>query len=149
MAIHWTMRAALAAGILGAASGTVRALAADPIPDGKTHKLELRDDQFWLDGRSMRLIAGEIHPGRIPAEAWEDRIKKIKALGLNTVSVYIFWNQIQPKEGEFVFDGMTDVRRFVKLCQDNGLWVVLRVGTYVCASGNSAAIPRGCSSTRG
>ena len=96
------------------------------------NKLELKDEQFLIDGQAIRLRAGEIHPGRIPFEFWEDRIKKIKALGLNTVSVYIFWNEIEPKEGEFVFTDQTDVRRFVKLCQENGLWVVLRVGTYVC-----------------
>ncbi len=118
-----------------------RATAADPVPDGKSHKLELRNEQFLIDGQPLRLVAGEIHPGRIPFEFWEDRVKKIKALGLNTVSVYVFWNQIEPKEGEFVFDGMTDVRRFVKLCQDNGLWVVLRVGTYVCAEWEFGGYP--------
>ncbi|MGN6371127.1 MAG: beta-galactosidase [Phycisphaerae bacterium] len=115
--------------------------AGGPVPDGKVHKLELKDQQFQIDGRPIRLIAGEIHPGRIPPEFWEDRIKKIKAMGLNTVSVYIFWNQIEQKEGEFKFTGDTDVRRFIQLCQQNGLWVVLRVGTYVCAEWEFGGYP--------
>ncbi len=141
MKMNHAIRAAVLAGVVGGFVGAGVAQAADPIPDGKTHRLELRDDQFLLDGQPMRLIAGEIHPGRVPSELWEDRIKKIKALGLNTVSVYIFWNQIEPKENEFVFTGDTDVRRFVKLCQDNGLWVVLRVGTYVCAEWEFGGYP--------
>jgi beta-galactosidase len=136
-------RIMLAAGIV---CGAAAAQAAEGdggglVPDGKPHKLELRDEQFWLDGQPFRLVAGEIHPGRIPFELWEDRIKKIKAMGLNTVSVYIFWNQIEPKENDFVFTDGTDVRRFIKLCQDNGLWVVLRVGTYVCAEWEFGGYP--------
>ena len=129
------------AGVLAGVVGMGVARGADPVPDGKAHRLELKDEQFWIDGEAIRLRAGEIHPGRIPFEFWEDRVKKIKALGLNTVSVYIFWNEIEPKEGEFVFTDQTDVRRFVKLCQENGLWVVLRVGTYVCAEWEFGGYP--------
>jgi len=142
----WIMakRVIAVAAVLAAMGMGVAVRAADgggPVPDGKVHKFELKDQQFWIDGAPLRLMAGEIHPGRVPFEFWEDRVKKIKAMGLNTVSVYIFWNQIEPREGEFVFEGETDVRRFVKLCQENGLWVVLRVGTYVCAEWEFGGYP--------
>src|SRR5450432_2027720 len=100
-------------------SFVVPALAANPPgPDGKPHKFTLHDRQFWVDDTSMRVFAGEMHPGRILPEFWEDRIKKAKAMGLNTVSIYLFWDQIEPTEGNFIFKDQTDVRRFVKLCQD-------------------------------
>jgi beta-galactosidase len=112
-----------------------------PAPDGKAHKFELHDRQFWIDGTSMRVMAGEMHPGRILPEFWEDRIKKAKAMGLNTISVYLFWNQIEPTEGNFVFKDQTDVRRFVKLCQDNGMWVILRSGPYICGEIDFGGMP--------
>jgi beta-galactosidase len=131
--------------VLGAAVATMGAMgvarAAEPVADGKPHKLELKDRQFKIDGQPIRLIAGEMHPGRIQPEFWEDRIKKAKAMGLNTISVYLFWNQMEPKEGEFVFEGITDIRRFVKLCEANGMWVELRVGPYVCAEIEFGGLP--------
>src|SRR5580700_9915474 len=88
------------------------ALAAAPTPDdGKQHTFTLHDGNFYIDDQPVRLMSGEMHPGRIPAEFWDDRIKKAKAMGLNTVSVYLFWNMIEPEEGKFVFEGPTDVRR--------------------------------------
>ncbi len=121
---------------------TAPVLAANaPEADGKPHQLALHDRQFWIDGKPMRVFAGEIHPARIPPEFWEDRIKKAKAMGLNTVSVYLFWNEIEPTEGNFVFTGKTDVRRFVKLCQDNGMWVLLRSGPYVCGEIDFGGLP--------
>jgi beta-galactosidase len=107
--------------------------AALPVPDGNVHQFALHDGKFWIDTQPLRIVAGEIHPQRIPYQLWEDRIKKAKAMGLNTVSVYFFWNQIEPAEGNFNFEGENDVKRFVQLCQENGLWVALRPGPYVCA----------------
>ncbi|HVX85932.1 MAG TPA: beta-galactosidase, partial [Phycisphaerae bacterium] len=109
------------------------ARAADPAPDGKSHQLQLTDHQFKIDGQPFRLIAGELDLGRIPADQWEDRIEKAHAMGLNAVAPYLYWNQIEPEEGKFTFEGQTDVRRFVQLCQKHHMWVILRVGPYVCA----------------
>jgi beta-galactosidase len=118
------------------------ALAANPPePDGKPHQLSLHDRQFWIDNTPMRVMAGEMHPGRILPQFWDDRIKKAKAMGLNTVSVYLFWNEIEPTEGNFVFKDQTDIRRFVKLCQDNGMWVILRSGPYVCGEIDFGGLP--------
>jgi len=105
------------------------------------HTFTLHDDSFYLDDKPIRLISGEMHPGRIPPEFWDDRIKKAKAMGLNTISVYLFWNQIEPQEGKFVFEGQTDVRRFVQLCQANGMWVIARTGPYVCAEWEFGGFP--------
>jgi beta-galactosidase len=115
--------------------------ASAPVPDGKPHKLSLHDRQFWVDGTPMRVMAGEIHPGRVMPEFWDTRIKQAKAMGLNTISVYWFWNQIEPAEGKFVFEGQTDVRRFAKLCQENGMWLILRPGPYICGEWEFGGLP--------
>jgi beta-galactosidase len=111
------------------------------VPDGKPHTFETRDHQFFIDGQPTMLIAGEMHFGRVQPEDWDTRIKQAKAMGLNTISFYLFWNQVETKEGKFNFTGMTDVRRVLKLCQENGMWVVLRPGPYCCAEIEYGGIP--------
>ena len=111
------------------------------VPDGKPHKFEARDQKFFIDGDPTMIVAGEMHFGRVLPEDWETRIRQAKAMGLNTVSFYLFWNMVEPREGEFVFTGMTDVRRVLKLCADNGLWAILRPGPYCCAEVEYGGIP--------
>jgi beta-galactosidase len=119
-----------------------RFAAAAPMPnDGKPHTFSLHDEKFWIDDQPIRIMAGEIHPSRIPAQFWDDRIKKAAAMGLNTVSVYIFWSQLEPQEGKFDFTGNNDVRHFIQLCRDNGMWVFLRPGPYVCAETEFGGFP--------
>jgi beta-galactosidase len=115
--------------------------AAVPAPDGKSHQFALGEKQFLLDGQPMLIAAGEMHFGRVLPEDWEHRIKQAKAMGLNTLSFYLFWNLCEPREGEFTFTGLTDVRRMLKLCQENGLWVILRPGPYCCAEVEYGGIP--------
>jgi beta-galactosidase len=111
------------------------------VPDGHPHKFELRNKQFILDGQPTELIAGEMHFGRVLPEDWELRIKQAKAMGLNTISFYLFWNQVEKQQGQFDFTGTNDVRRVLKLCQDNGIWAVLRPGPYCCAEVEYGGIP--------
>jgi beta-galactosidase len=111
------------------------------VPDGRPHQFAARDHQFFIDGQSIMLVAGEMHFGRVQPEDWETRIKQAKAMGLNTLSFYLFWNQVETKEGKFNFSGMTDVRRVLKLCQKNGLWAILRPGPYCCAEIAYGGIP--------
>ena len=110
-------------------------------PEGRVHKFEMRDHQFLIDGQPTQLIAGEMHFGRVQPEDWELRIKQAKAMGLNTISFYLFWNQVEKQEGQFDFSGTNDVRRVLKLCQDNGMWAILRPGPYCCAEVEYGGIP--------
>ncbi len=110
-------------------------------PDGQPHKFEARDHQFWIDGQPTMLLSGEMHFGRVQPEDWDTRIKQAKAMGLNTISFYLFWNMVEQKEGQFTFSGMTDVRRVLKLCQDNGMWCILRPGPYCCAEIEYGGLP--------
>jgi beta-galactosidase len=111
------------------------------VPDGKPHKFEARDHQFFIDGQPTMLVAGEMHFGRVQPDDWDTRIKQAKAMGLNAVSFYLFWNMCEPKEGKFNFTGMTDVRRVLKLCEKNGMWAILRPGPYCCAEIEYGGIP--------
>jgi beta-galactosidase len=133
-------------GITTRALATVLAICAlaqaTPVPgDGHPHQFRAAHGQFTIDNQPIEIIAGEIHPSRIPWQFWPDRIAKARAMGLNTVSVYIFWNQLEPAEGNFNFRGRNNIRQFVQLCQSNGLWVILRPGPYVCAETEFGGFP--------
>src|SRR5882724_3441398 len=116
-------------------------LAAAGPQDGQRHRFAAADGKFSIDEEPIQIVAGEMHPSRIPYQFWEDRIKKAKAMGLNAVSFYVFWNQVEPAAGQFNFTGNNDLRRFVKLCQENGLWVIVRPGPYACAETEFGGYP--------
>lgn len=111
----------------------------------KRHTFEIKDE-FYLDGKPFQIISGGIHYFRVLPEYWEDRLRKLKALGCNTVETYVPWNMHEPKKGEFDFvgerwHGMLDLRRFVETAQKIGLWVILRPSPYICAEWDFGGFP--------
>ena len=108
----------------------------------RSHAFTLGDADFLLDGKPLQVISCEMHPARIPAEYWRHRISMAKAMGCNTIAAYIFWNYHETSEGVFDFaTGNRDIARFVSAAQDEGLWVLLRPGPYVCAEWDFGGIP--------
>jgi hypothetical protein len=99
-------------------------------------------NEFLLDGKPYQIISGEIHPARVPAEYWRHRIKMAKAMGCNTIAAYIFWNYHEPAEGVYDFTtGNRNLRNFFRAVQDEGMWLILRPGPYVCAEWELGGIP--------
>ena len=105
------------------------------------HTFALGQHQFLLDGQPLQLISGELHYPRIPREAWRARLRAAKAMGLNTIGTYVFWNAHEPQPGQYDFTGNNDVAAFVKMAQEEGLWVVLRPSPYVCAEWEFGGYP--------
>jgi hypothetical protein len=106
------------------------------------HTFALAGDDFLLDGKPFQIISGEMHPARIPDAYWRQRIRMAKAMGCNTVAVYVFWNYHETAEGRFDFTtGNHDIARFMRICQEEGLWVLLRPGPYVCAEWDFGGLP--------
>ncbi|HEU0227316.1 MAG TPA: beta-galactosidase family protein [Arachidicoccus soli] len=105
------------------------------------HTFALGDSAFLLDHKPFQIISGEMHYPRIPREAWLDRMKKAKAMGLNTISTYVFWNLQEPQKGKFDFSGNNDIAQFVRDAQKVGLWVILRPSPYVCAEWEFGGYP--------
>ena len=99
------------------------------------------DKTFLLNGKPFVVKAAELHYPRIPRAYWEHRIKMCKALGMNTVCLYVFWNIHEQKEGLFDFTGNNDVAAFCRLCQKNGMYVIVRPGPYVCAEWEMGGLP--------
>ncbi|MEK3661791.1 beta-galactosidase family protein [Paenibacillus sp. FSL F4-0236] len=103
--------------------------------------LTWNDGQYLLDGQPYRIVSGAIHYFRVVPEYWKDRLLKLKACGFNTVETYIAWNMHEPKEGEFVFDGMADVVSFIELAGELGLHVIVRPSPFICAEWEFGGLP--------
>lgn len=102
---------------------------------------KIEGDGFALDGKPIRLISGAMHYYRIVPDYWEDRLRKLRACGFNAVETYVAWNLHEPEEGRFVFEGMADVERFVRLAGELGLHVILRPSPYICAEWEFGGLP--------
>jgi beta-galactosidase len=105
------------------------------------HSFRVEGGKFLLDGKPFQVIAGEMHYARIPREYWRARLRMAKAMGLNTITTYVFWNFHEPRPGEFDFTGQHDVAEFVREAQSEGLYVNLRPGPYSCAEWDWGGFP--------
>ena len=106
-----------------------------------TQGLSYKNRQFYLKGKPFRILSGAIHYFRTVPQYWEDRMKKLKACGLNTVETYVSWNLHEPSPGTFHFDGILDVREFIKLAGTLGLYVIFRPGPYICSEWDFGGMP--------
>lgn len=106
-----------------------------------THTFALGDKDFLLDGKPLQMISGEMHYERVPREYWRERIKMAKAMGLNTIGTYVFWNAHEPLQGHYDFTGNNDVAEFVRRCKEEGMWVIMRPSPYACAEWEFGGYP--------
>ncbi len=97
--------------------------------------------EFMLDGKPFQIRSGEIHPQRVPRQHWQHRIRAAKAMGLNTIAFYVFWNALEQEDGNWDFSGRNDIAAFIDLCQQEGMWVLFRPGPYVCGEWDLGGLP--------
>jgi beta-galactosidase len=109
--------------------------------ESSLHHFGAEGDHFVLDGKPFQIISGELHYERIPREYWRDRLKKARAMGLNTISTYVFWNVHEPRPGVYNFSDGADVAAFIRMAQEEGLYVILRPGPYSCAEWDLGGFP--------
>ena len=131
--IHYLLRAFLLIGALFCLQ-TVEAKT-------ENHSFTVGKGTFLLDGKPFVVKAAEVHYPRIPRAYWEHRIRMCKALGMNTLCLYVFWNIHEQREGEFDFSGNQDVAAFCRLAQKHGMYVIVRPGPYVCAEWEMGGLP--------
>jgi beta-galactosidase len=99
------------------------------------------DSDFLLEGKPFLIRCGEMHFARIPRQYWAHRLRMARAMGLNTVCAYLFWNVHEPEAGQFNFSRDADVAEFCRLAQAEGLRVILRPGPYSCAEWDFGGFP--------
>src|SRR5215831_8704766 len=122
----WLATALIAARILGTVTNST---------------FQIGEKDFLLDGKPLQIRCGEIHFARVPREYWRHRLQMCRAMGLNTVCAYLFWNMHEPKPGRFEWSGQADAAAFCRTAQDLGLWVILRPGPYSCAEWEMGGFP--------
>ncbi len=105
------------------------------------HTFRADGDHFELDGNRFQIISGAIHYPRVPRAYWRDSLKRARAMGLNTVETYVFWNEHETSPGQFDFSGQRDIAEFIREAQQEGLYVILRPGPYVCAEWEFGGYP--------
>ncbi len=110
-------------------------------PASASHTFVIGTNDFLLDGQRFQIRCGEIHAARVPREYWRNRLQMARAMGLNTVCAYLFWNQIEPQPGKFDWSDRADVMEFCRLAKQEGLWVILRPGPYSCAEWEMGGTP--------
>ncbi len=133
MKILQTTRLLLTALLLMAVSSSAMA--------GKVGTFTAGNKTFMLNGQPFVVKAAEVHYPRIPRPYWDHRIKMCKALGMNTLCLYVFWNIHEQQEGQFDFSDNNDVAEFCRLAQKNGMYVIVRPGPYVCAEWEMGGLP--------
>lgn len=100
------------------------------------------DRQFLLHGKPFVMIGGQMDPQRIHPVFWEDRLIKAKAMGLNTIFIYTFWNMLEPQQGRWASDAPeNNMAKFATLAHKHGLKIVLRPGPYVCGEREWGGFP--------
>jgi beta-galactosidase len=105
------------------------------------HTFTVANGQFQLDDHPYQILSGEMHYPRVPRAYWRDRFQKARAMGLNTITTYVFWNLHEPRPGVYDFSGQNDVAEYIREAQQEGLNVILRPGPYVCAEWDLGGYP--------
>uniref|UniRef100_A0A8C9YUA0 Beta-galactosidase n=1 Tax=Sander lucioperca TaxID=283035 RepID=A0A8C9YUA0_SANLU len=103
--------------------------------------LRANSSQFTLERKPFHILGGSIHYFRVPRGYWEDRLLKMKACGLNTLTTYVPWNLHEPERGVFNFEDQLDLEAYLRLAASLGLWVILRPGPYICAEWDLGGLP--------
>ena len=94
-----------------------------------------------IDGRRVCPVMGEIHYSRIPADEWPEEVRKMKEGGVTLIATYVFWNHIEEQEGIFRWDGQRDLRRFIEVCKEEQMPVVLRIGPFCHGEVRNGGLP--------
>ena len=107
----------------------------------QTETFDVGKQTFLLNGEPFVIKAAEMHYPRIPKEYWEHRIKLCKAMGMNTICLYAFWNIHEQTPDNYDFKGQNDIAEFCRLAQKNGMYIIVRPGPYVCAEWEMGGLP--------
>lgn len=106
------------------------------------HTFEIKGGNFVYDGKAIQIHSGEMHYSRVPAPYWHHRLKMMKAMGLNAVATYVFWNNHEVAPGKWDWTtGNRNIRAFLKAASDEGMMVILRPGPYACGEWEFGGYP--------
>lgn len=136
------LRRAVLALTLAALAGPLQAAApAAAAAAAHTPRFAIEGEQFLLDGKPHLIRSGELHYPRIPRALWRERLRQARAMGLNTITTYVFWNLHEPEPGRFDFSGNLDIAEFIRIARQEGLDAIVRPGPYICTELDFGGFP--------
>ena len=107
------------------------------IPASQGANVNPGGDRITITSKCMRFngepkvpVMGEMHYSRVPDSEWRGYVRKMKDGGLTVIATYVFWIHHEENEGEFNFAGQRDISRFLKVCEEENMPVVLRIGPW-------------------
>ena len=114
---------------------------ADQVEKGMKPTVTWDRHSLMLDGRRVCPVMGEVHYSRIPANEWKDEVRKMNEGGVTIIATYVFWSHVEEEEGIFRWDGQRNLRRFLEICKDEDMPVVLRLGPFCHGEVRNGGIP--------
>lgn len=99
------------------------------------------NQSFAVDGRRVWLVSGSVHYARVPSGLWRARLRAAREAGLNCVETPVVWGAHEQSPGVFDFEGELNLRQFVQIAAEEGLYCVLRPGPYVGDGYDFGGIP--------
>ncbi len=114
---------------------------ADQVEQGMVPAITWDRQSMMIDGRRVCPVMGEIHYSRIPANEWDAEVRKMKEGGVTMIATYVFWNHIEEQEGRFRWDGQRSLRKFLEVCKQEKMPVVLRLGPFCHGEVRNGGIP--------
>lgn len=106
-----------------------------------TGTFEIGAEDFLLDGKPHRVLAGALHYFRVHPSEWADRIRKARLMGLNTIETYVAWNAHEPVRGQWDATGVNDLGAFLDAVAAEGMHAIVRPGPYICAEWHNGGLP--------
>jgi hypothetical protein len=129
------------AAILGGRNLWAQPVLASDTPGDQSAAVSFDPHSFLFNGKRKLLISGELHYARSTRAMWPALLDRSKALGLNCIATYVFWNLHEPERDVYDFAGERDLGHFLELCKAREIYVFLRVGPYCCAEWNYGGYP--------
>jgi beta-galactosidase len=117
--------------------------APDPTPRAP-YRVRLTKAGLALDGKFVPLLAGSMHYFRLSPDDWRSGLAGLVEMGLKLVDLYVPWAVHERRDGSFDFgkhDPRLDVRRFLELAHELGLYAIVRPGPHINAELTRFGIP--------
>lgn len=103
---------------------------------------------FTLNDKNISIYSGAVHYFRVPKAYWRDRLRKLRASGMNTVETYVPWNLHEPQKGQYDFgaggtnmEEFLNVTEFLKIAKEEDLLAIVRPGPYICTEWEFGGFP--------
>ncbi len=105
-------------------------------------KISVERDYLVIDGKPVFIFGGDFNYTRTPRRCWKDRIQKMKAAGMNTVTFYATWAFHETARGSWNWSDDRDLAHFLDLIHEEGMWAITRLGPFVHGEWRNGGLPQ-------